>query len=76
MSDKALVIISSGIEAREKALTGIMYAVNAVKYKWLEDVRIIFFGPSERLILSDDDEIREIWRLSGKPALSPRHVRP
>ena len=57
-------------------MTGIMYAVNAVKYKWLGDVRIIFFGPSERLILSDDDEIREIWRLSGKPALSPRHVRP
>ena len=71
MSDKALVIISSGIEAREKALTGIMYAVNAVKYKWLGDVRIIFFGPSERLILSDDDEIRGNMEVIRKDDLIP-----
>ena len=71
MTDKAPVIISSGIEAREKALTGIMYAVNAVKYKWLEDVRLIFFGQSEKLILSADDEIRGNMEFIRKVGLIP-----
>ncbi len=71
VTDKALVIISSGAEAREKALTGIMYAVNAVKYKWLDDVRIIFFGPSEKLILSDDDEIRGNMEVIQKAGIIP-----
>lgn len=36
MSDKAIVIISTA-EA-EKAYTGLMYAVNALKNRWMEDM--------------------------------------
>ncbi len=50
MTDKLLVIISSGDEAQEKALTGMMYATNVKKNKWLEEVNVIFFGPSEKMI--------------------------
>ena len=56
MSKKLLVIIASG--DREKVLTALMYAKNTIKYGWLEDVRVIFFGPSENL-LSGDSDIRE-----------------
>ena len=51
MNDKALVIISTG-EA-EKAVTGLMWAQNAMIYGWMEDVRVIFFGPAQKLVLED-----------------------
>ena len=61
MSSKLLVIIATG--DKEKALTGLMYARNALRRGWLTDVKIVFFGPSERLIVQDDqvaDEVKDI----------------
>ncbi len=51
MSDKTVVIISTA-EA-EKARTGMMYAVNALKKGWMGDVKLIIFGPAEELLLTD-----------------------
>ena len=45
MSSKALIILATG--EKEKALAGVLYARNAQKNNWLEDVKIIFFGPFE-----------------------------
>ena len=53
MSSKLLVIIASG--DREKVLTGLMYAKNTIKYGWIPDVRVMFFGPVENLLASDTD---------------------
>ena len=53
MSTGVLIILSSG--EKDKALTGIMYAVSAQKNKWIEDVKVIFFGPFEKLICEDED---------------------
>ena len=53
MSDKLLVIISSG--DREKVLTALMYAKNTIKFGWIPDVRVMFFGPAENLLASDTD---------------------
>lgn len=53
MSTKLLVVIASG--NREKVLTALMYAKNTIKYGWIEDVRVIFFGPSENLLVGDSD---------------------
>jgi hypothetical protein len=53
MSDKLLIIISSG--DREKVLTALMYAKNTIKYGWISDVRVMFFGPAENLLASDTD---------------------
>ncbi|EQB70221.1 MAG: hypothetical protein AMDU1_APLC00069G0008 [Thermoplasmatales archaeon A-plasma] len=58
MADGALIIISSGKEAVDKAMTGMMYAYNALKYGWLPDVQVVFFGPSEELIISGNPEVR------------------
>ena len=56
MSSKVLVILSTA--EKDKALTGIMYAKNAQKNNWVDEVRVIFFGPFENMICQDDDVIQ------------------
>jgi len=56
MATKVMVIISTS--EKDKALTGILYAKNAQKNKWVDDVRVIFFGPFENLVCEDDDVIQ------------------
>ena len=51
MSSKLLVIIATGDKA--KALTGLMYAKNAIKREWLDEVKVVYFGPSEQLMYED-----------------------
>lgn len=53
MSDSLLIIIASG--NREKVLTALMFAKNTIKYGWISEVRVIFFGPAENLLVSDSD---------------------
>ena len=51
MASKVVVILSTG--EKEKAFTGMMYALNAQKNKWLDEVKVIFFGPFEDLLCRD-----------------------
>ena len=53
MSDKILIIISSSDSG--KAMTGMVFAINARKNNWMEDVRLILFGPAEQLVLTNQD---------------------
>lgn len=68
MGSKILVIISSSDV--DKALTGLMYATNSLKYSWVDDVEVIFFGPVERLIASGNkklvEKIRELSKYKKK----------
>jgi hypothetical protein len=67
MNDKILVII--GTAERAKAQAGAMYAVNALKYEWLGDVKLVFFGPAEGLLLDDEDlqvMLRDYQQLAGE----------
>lgn len=36
-------------------MTGLMYAKNAVENDWLDDIKVIFFGPSEALMVEDEE---------------------
>ena len=68
MADKVLVVV--GTAERAKAQAGTMYAVNALKHGWMEDVRLMFFGPAETLLLDDEDLqelVREYQRHEGTP---------
>jgi len=56
MSDKALIIIASGSEAEGKAVSGMLLALNLKKYKLLSEVKLIFFGPSEKAIAEGNRE--------------------
>ena len=57
MSDKTLVIISTG--EGEKALTGLMWAQNAMRYGWMADIKVVFFGPAQNLVL-DDQRVKKM----------------
>ena len=52
MPTKLFVILSSG--DREVALeVGLIYPLNAAKRKWMDEVKVIIFGPSEKVAASD-----------------------
>lgn len=53
MSDKIISIISTSEVG--KARTGVMHALNSLKHGWLEEVKLIFFGPAEQLMLEDTE---------------------
>jgi hypothetical protein len=53
VSSKLLIVIATG--DREKALAGLMYARNTLRNKWLGDVKVVFFGPSEKLAACDGE---------------------
>jgi hypothetical protein len=55
MAQKLLVVLSTA--EKEKALTGLLYATNAIKNQWLDDVKVCFFGPFESL-LAEDAEVQ------------------
>ena len=61
MASKVMVIVSTA--EKEKALTGIMYAVNAQKNKWVDDLKVIFFGPFENLMCEDEEVAQAASRL-------------
>lgn len=59
MNNKLIIIIST--EQLEKARTGMMYAVNALEQSWMEDVKIIFFGPAQKLV-NEDAELQQFLK--------------
>jgi len=63
MSAKLLVIISTG--ESQKAWTGLIYAHNARKEGWMEDVKVVFFGPAEHLLV-EDEEIAKMAKALAK----------
>ncbi|MHA2082555.1 MAG: hypothetical protein ACXAEB_01795 [Candidatus Thorarchaeota archaeon] len=58
-----LVIIASG--ERQKVLTAMMYARNTANYGWLGDVKVMFFGPSENLLIEDQEVGLEAQNLAN-----------
>jgi hypothetical protein len=65
MPTKAFAMVTS--DDREIALeVGLVYPLNAAKNQWLEEVKVIFFGPSEKLAAYDievQERIKEIQDL-------------
>ncbi len=59
MKDKIVLIISTSDAG--KARTGAMYALNALKHGWMEEVKIILFGPAQDLLL-EDVELQELLK--------------
>jgi hypothetical protein len=65
---RILIILSTA--EREKAMAGLMFAKNTHDNHWFDDVRVVLFGPIERL-LAEDKEIRdlgaEVFKVTAKP---------
>lgn len=74
MNNKIIVIISTN--EIDKARTGMMYAVNALTQGWMEDVKIVFFGPAQELI-NKDKELQsnlKIYQAAEKKAVVCKHI--
>ncbi len=73
MTNNLLVIISSGNEAPDKAMTGLMYAINARKNHWLDDVQLMFFGPSEEMVAKSvsDSQLGKMLRQAVELGITP-----
>ena len=59
MADKVLVIISTS--DYRKACAGMMYALNATRNLWMEDVKVVFFGPAQDSI-TNNLELQELLK--------------
>ena len=60
MATKLFVLLSSG--DREVALeVGLVYPFHAADEKWLDEVKLIIFGPSEKLA-AYDTEVQEMLK--------------
>jgi hypothetical protein len=53
MKNRILVIIATADPVKAEA--GMMYAVNSLKHGWMDDVKLVFFGPAEKALLGDPD---------------------
>jgi len=54
MATKVFILLTSG--DREVALeVGLIYPLNAAKNKWMDGVKVIIFGPSEKLAAYDTE---------------------
>ena len=53
MSSRLLVVVSTG--EKEKAYTGMMFAHLSRDQKFMDDVKIVFMGPVQKLLLEDKD---------------------
>lgn len=73
MTNNLLVIVSSGEEAPDKALTGMMYAINAKKHEWLDNVSLVFFGPSEKMVAgaTPDSQLGQMLKQAIDLGLTP-----
>ncbi|MHA1945215.1 MAG: DsrE family protein [Candidatus Hodarchaeales archaeon] len=60
--DKVFMILTSGDKEVHKEV-GFKYAPNALKHKWMDQVRVILWGPTERLAAEDkefQDQIKNL----------------
>lgn len=68
MANKIVIIISTS--DLEKAQTAAMYAKNALLQGWMEEVKIFFFGPAQKLLLEDAELqkfVKEVYSLNEIP---------
>ncbi len=61
MAGKVISIIATSDP--EKARTGVMYTMRALQEGWLEDVKLIFFGPGEHVLLEDEAVQKMVKRI-------------
>lgn len=57
---KTLFYIIAGENEKSRAVMGLNVAKRAFEFKRFADVKVILQGPSEKLIVSDEPEVKEI----------------
>lgn len=57
---KALFYIVAGENQRDRAIMGLTVARRSFEFKRFADVKIILQGPSEKLLIDEDEEVRKV----------------
>ncbi len=60
---KVLIWLASG--DREKLMPGVIWGVNAKRNKWVDEVRVIVFGESEKTLLHDTELFGMVQEIQG-----------
>ena len=60
---KVLIWLASG--DRAKLMPGVLWGVNAKRHKWVDEVRVIVFGESEKTLMHDDELFRMVQEIEG-----------
>jgi len=63
MSEKYLIIILSGLDQKGKMIVGLNFAKNVSRKKLAEDVKLVFFGPSEEALAKHDQDIDNLIQM-------------
>lgn len=67
---KVLIWLTSG--DRSKLMPGLLWGLNAKRRGWVDEVRVIVFGDSERTVMKDDELFGMVQEIEG--TLFCRHV--
>lgn len=60
---KVLIWLASA--DREKLMPGLMWGLNAKRNDWVDEVKIVVFGPSERTVMEDDVLFSMVQEIEG-----------
>lgn len=60
MPEKYLIMITSGLDQKDKAIVGMTFAKNVIRKKKGEDVKVVFFGPSEKAFSAGDSDFNRL----------------
>ena len=71
MNSKYLIIISSGLNEKGKMIAGLNFAKNVHRKKLAEDVKVVFFGPSEEALGGKDKDIDNLFNLLTGSGIVP-----
>ena len=63
MSDKVLIIIATSDHG--KAQTGVTYAMRTMQEGWMGEVKLIFFGPGQNVLL-ENKAIQDMVKVIGE----------
>jgi len=67
---KVLIWLASG--DRDKLLPGLLWGVNAKRNGWMDEVRFVVFGDSEKLLMEDSELFSMVQEVHGSTFC--RHV--
>ncbi|BBG23075.1 DsrE family protein [Sulfuracidifex tepidarius] len=60
MAKNILIMINSGKDQKAKVLAGLNLAVVGKQKHLFDDIKVMFFGPSEQMIAENDKEIMDM----------------
>ena len=63
MTTKVLIWLASG--DRSKLMPGIAWGLNAQRRGWVDEVRLIVFGDSERTVMEDEELFTMVQAVQG-----------